>query len=327
MNRYRWMLLLIAPGPIVAGSIALSRLAKSERPAPPARNEVLVRGQDPGEHQPLSLANSTPADEHLISACQARSEALLAALGSDCQAITAAPFVIAGDLSAEELQTWHKETIEPAALAMARTYFDKQPTEPVTVLLFGSKESYERYTEQLYRDRGISIYGYYKPRERTLVMNISTGGGTLVHELTHALLAFDCPDVPDWFNEGLASLHEQCHFRQGEKGVWIEGLVNWRIHRLQTEAQAGRLVPLETFIRDNDFRGEREAINYAQARYFCMFLQQQQVLEPFYAVLKRNIDNDRFGEAALRSVFPDHTWQEINAEFAEFVRQLPPPPP
>ena len=37
-------------------------------------------------------------------------------------------------------------------------------------------------------------------------MNIGTGGGTLVHELTHSLIAFDFPHVPDWFNEGLASL-------------------------------------------------------------------------------------------------------------------------
>jgi hypothetical protein len=188
--------------------------------------------------------------------------------------------------------------------------------------LFSTKDSYEHYAHQLYRDRGISIYGYYKPRERTLVMNISTGGGTLVHELTHALVAFDCAEVPDWFNEGLASLHEQCRFREDERGPWIEGLINWRLPRLQKELAAERVPSLVDFIQDGDFRGEREAVNYAQARYFCLYMQRRGVLEKYYAELRQNIDTDPSGVNAVKAVFPDQSWGELDVEFAKFVQEL-----
>ncbi|HTN75723.1 MAG TPA: hypothetical protein VL096_10775 [Pirellulaceae bacterium] len=324
LNRYRWLLMLLAPGPIVAGSIALSRLARSERPAPPATNDVLVRGQEPEQMRDAPpLSGVWPMNPALEDACRAREAAILSALGEPCQCLVAAPFVIAGDLSAEELAHWHAQTIQPAARAMALRYFETPPDEPITVLLLRSKESYEHYADKLYRDRGISIYGYYKPRERTLVMNIATGAGTLVHELTHALVAFDCERVPDWFNEGLSSLHEQCRFRDDARGPWIEGLVNWRLTRLQAEVAAGRLIPLQTFVRDDDFRGEREAVNYAQARYVCLFMQEQGVLELFYTQLKANIKRDPYGEVALREVFPNYSHAELNAAFAEFVKQLP----
>ena len=40
-------------------------------------------------------------------------------------------------------------------------------------------------------------------------MNISTGGGTLVHEIVHPFVAANFPNCPAWFNEGLGSLYEQ----------------------------------------------------------------------------------------------------------------------
>lgn len=317
--------MLLAPGPIVAGSIALSRITRSERPAPPAVNEVVVRGQAP-EAKPATSSPATiwPIDVRLSAACAARGEQLESLLGADCHVLVAAPFVIAGDLAPEVLREWHSQTIQPAAHAMAERYFSIPPSEPITVLLWSSKDSYEAYSDKLFRDRGISIYGYYKPRERTLVMNISTGAGTLVHELTHALIAFDCPDVPDWFNEGFASLHEQCRFREDEQGPWIEGLINWRLARLQDELAQKRLPSLEDFVRDDDFRNEREAVNYAQARYLCLYLQERGMLETYYATLRKHIETDRTGAKTLLAIFPEHSWQTLNNDYQQFVRQLPP---
>lgn len=325
MSRARKWLMVLGPVPIVAGSIALSNYARSERTAPLATNDVLVPEAPPRNVQLVHyLADDTATDEKLAAACAARGKAIKGQLGEKCEVILGAPFVVAGDMREAELQDWYERTIRPAAVAMGHRYFTRQPTEPITVLLFSSKESYEHYADKLYRDRGISIYGYYKPRERTLVMNIATGGGTLVHELTHALVAFDCPDVPDWFNEGLASLHEQCRFREDDDGPWVEGLVNWRLPRLQKELEAKRVPSLATFIRDDDFRGERESVNYAQARYFCMFMQKRGKLEAYYAALRKHIAKDPHGERAIREVFPDLTWEELDAEYQQFVRELKP---
>jgi hypothetical protein len=326
VSRARLWLMVLGPAPIVAGSIALSNYARSDPAAPLAMNDVLAH-HSPRESE-VQLVHYVEEDQaaasKLAAACAARAKTIDAQLGDKCAVIAAAPFVIAGDMSEAELRDWYDRTIHPAAAAMGHRYFTRRPAEPITVLLFSSKESYEHYSEKLYRDKGISIYGYYKPRERTLVMNIATGGGTLVHELTHALVAFDCPGVPDWFNEGLASLHEQCRFRDDEGGPWVEGLVNWRLPRLQKELEARRVPSLETFIRDDDFRGEREAINYAQARYFCMFMQHRGVLETFYTTLRKNIVNDPHGERAVKAAFPDLTWNELDAEFHAYVRDLQP---
>jgi hypothetical protein len=324
VDRWRWLILLITPGPILWGSIALSKYARSDATQhEPSHNEIAPPLKQTNDHATVQLvAFAEPVDEILHAACETRAADLRQALGEKCEVIVASPFVAAGDMSLDELTKWHQQTIHPAAAAMASRYFEQRPDQPITVLLFATKDSYEHYAHQLYRDQGISVYGYYKPRERTLVMNISTGGGTLVHELTHALVAFDCPDVPDWFNEGLASLHEQCRFREDARGPWIEGLINWRLTRIQQELAAERLPSLADFAVDVDFRGEREAVNYAQARYFCLYLQRRGLLEKFYTQLRANIDDDPRGLQAIKAVFPDRSWPEIDADFAEFLRAL-----
>ena len=133
----------------------------------------------------------------------------------------------------------------------------------------------------LFGESGISIYGYYKPATRTIVVNASTGEGTLLHELTHALVDFDLPGAAEWFNEGLASLHEQSCFREGADGPWIEGLVNWRLVGLQKMVRQGRLRSLESLVAGSDFRGPLEGTNYAHARYFCLYMQDRGVLRQF----------------------------------------------
>ena len=42
------------------------------------------------------------------------------------------------------------------------------------------------------------------------IMNIATGGGTLVHEIVHPYVEANFPGCPAWFNEGLGSLYEAC---------------------------------------------------------------------------------------------------------------------
>ena len=221
-----------------------------------------------------------------------------------------------------ELDRWHQRTIRPAAEAMANCYFREAPSQPITVLLFETEESYNRYAHDLYGDNGISVYGYYKPHLRTLVMNISTGGGTLVHELTHALMDFDFPKVPDWFNEGLASLHEQCTFRDGADGPWVEGLVNWRLPGLQAAIKKKRLRSLKTLIEANDFRGELEGTNYAQARYFCLYLQERGLLKDFYRTFRTAGKDDPLGVKVAAELFPDLSWAQLDTEFQAWVMTL-----
>jgi hypothetical protein len=234
--------------------------------------------------------------------------------------IVRAPFVIAGDLSQHALSNWYEQTIGPATRAMQRLYFRTPPDAPITVYLFSSEESYDRYTEALFGESGVSVYGYYKPMDRTLVMNIGTGGGTLVHELTHALMDFDFPEVPDWFNEGLASLHEECQVHSDERG--IVGRVNWRLTALRQALAEGKLRTLESMITGDDFRGSEEAVNYAQARYFCMFMQQQGVLAYYFHQFHAQCADDPHGDQSLLAVMDQHDWASLNTAFRRWIGEL-----
>jgi len=269
----------------------------------------------------VPTASSQVTAPQLDVECRSDAARVAKKLGEGCACIVRPPFVIAGNLTEAELERWHAQTISPAAQAMARSYFRTPPDQPITVLLFADEESYRDFARRLYQDERVSIYGYYKPAERVLVMNIGTGGGTLVHELTHALIAFDFPRVPDWFNEGLASLHEQCRIRDDETG--IEGLPNWRLPMLIETIQRGKLRSLKSLIDDENFRGGQVGLNYAHARYFCLFMQQRGVLGRFYQRLRESQRDDSRGQAAVEHIFPDHTWEQLDDEFRQWANKLP----
>lgn len=271
----------------------------------------------------VAMASRAGAAElSLHDQCAETAKVLRASVGASRHVIVRPPFVISGNLTRAELDNWHARTLAPATKAMLASYFDRAPDRPITVLLYDNADEYEREAKRLFGDEELSVYGYYKPNRRTLVMNIATGGGTLVHELTHALIDFDFPDVPDWFNEGLASLHEQCRFR--EDGSGIDGLKNWRLPALQQAIRDGQLRSLESLIHDNDFRGRHMGLNYAQARYFCMYLQHLGLLETYYQEFRANQADDPLGALAVRAVFPDQSWAELDQTYRKWVLELEP---
>lgn len=325
LNRTRWLLLLAAPAPIVAGSIYVTRFCKPHRDS--ATGQPVMRATSSG----AALASLIPeaksphqsaAEARLQQACQASADDLLARLWPECSALVAPPLVIAGDLSPRRLERWRRETIEPAIRGMAASYVDVLPHLPVTVLLMANERSYHRATTELFGEQGVSVFGYYKPDLRVLVMNIDTGSGTLVHELTHALLAFDFPTAPDWFNEGLASLHEQCDIRADGRG--LDGQVNWRLKFLKQALADDSLRRLDALMTDGDFR-RQQAVNYAHARYFCLFLQDRGLLSEFYRRFRDDWRRDPEGTATVAALFPGQTWDEIDAEFRVWATKLASP--
>lgn len=316
MTALRWCILFLGPIPIMWIALALTNWA-NEEPVFASSNEVIV---EPTFRIPADETEDN--DQQLNESLKEAARRLQSRLGDDCEVIMQSPFVIGGNLSKEQLQAWHDRTIYPASVALWDTYFEAQPDRPITVLLFTDRETYDDYADRLFGDRSISIYGYYKPSIRTLIMNIGTGGGTLVHELTHALIDFDFDAVPDWFNEGLASLHEQCRFRETAGKHWIEGLENWRLPALQKAIDQKQLGTLQEMCANPDFRGPNVGLNYAQARYFCMFMQQQGKLADFYQRFRKDHRRDASGAASIATVFPDKTWDELEADYRAWVMTL-----
>ena len=321
MSRARLGVLVLGPMLIVATTVAGAYRfdPRLRAPADPdvARTAALVP-----EGLPAAAAKDaqTAVPAALGEECGAAAGELRRKLDQDCEVIMRPPFVVGGDMRAEKLEAWYRDTIEPAARALWASFFERRPSRPLTVLLLREEKSYRRYAKEIFGDEQVAYFGYYKPSRRALVMNISTGGGTLVHELTHALMEADFPAVPDWFNEGLASLYEQCRFTADGQG--IEGLENWRLPMLKQAIREGRLRPLAELISANDFRGEHEALNYAQARYFCLYMQRQGVLAEFYRLLRDGHGEPKDGLVVVRQVFGGKSVADVDREFRRWVATL-----
>ena len=244
------------------------------------------RGQDERPPQPPASAPTTtsrPLDcpcrmETMRREADRAAASLRERLGGSVVVIVDRPFVVAGNLPETQLQRYLATAVRRPAEAMWASLFERRPTRVITILLFADRDSYLAGAKRLFGDEDVSYFGYYRRHERTLVMNIDTGTGTLVHELTHALMAFDYPAAPDWLAEGLAGLHEQC--RVTDEGIL--GLPNWRLEGLQAAIGDDNLRPLADLLTADDFYGPLRGINYAQSRYLCLYLQHRGLLTRFY---------------------------------------------
>ena len=280
--RTRWQTAFLAAAlAVMVGQVLLSGPPSRSAPKPatpttapatrPARKDMA------GAPAPATPAEAYPGAK-LTAACEKVAATLRAKLDDTFIVVTEPPFVMAGDMPRAKLKQYASGTVLAPAKALWRGYFRKKPDKVITVLLFAGDKSYRTWAKTLFNDTRVPHFGYYRPELRTMVMNIGTGGGTLVHELTHSLVVYDFPDVPTWFDEGFASLHEGCRIGTDT----IVGVVNWRLPGLQKAIREGKLRSLRDLITKRDFRGRLEGINYAQARYFVMYMQQQKLLKPFY---------------------------------------------
>lgn len=210
-------------------------------------------------------------------------------------------FVLASDLGPERYRAVRDQTLHPAERALSALFFDTPPSRPIIVYLFEGRESYERWAAALFGgSRPSTPYGFFRASENALVMNIATGGGTLVHELTHALMEPDFPDCPPWLFEGLGSLFEQSQFADGG----IRGLVNWRLPVLRRGLRDGEVLHLKDLMEltPAEFYGEGSGVHYAQARYVLMYLQQRGQLTRFYRTARDARRQDPGGSRSFQAV-------------------------
>jgi len=282
---------------------SVSVLAQATRPAA----EAATRPATPASY---------PSDE-LREATGRKAVGLRGRLDNTFTVVTLPPFVVAGQGGRKAVEVLAVRSVVRPARAMWARYFRRKPDKAITVLLFSGDKSYRTWASRLFGDRDVSHFGYYRPADRTLVMNIDTGTGTLVHELTHSLIAYDFPAVPTWFNEGLASLHEQCRVLDKD----IVGLTNWRLPALQAAIRDGKLRPLRELVTKRDFYGARRGLNYAQARYFVMYMQKRGVLAKFYRHFRARHDGADADVKAVEHVFGKPIAQ-VDADFRAWVGTL-----
>jgi len=208
------------------------------------------------------------------------------------------PFVVVGDEGNKMEEKRASGFMRWAITLLEKDYFGKRPDKLIEVWLFRNEKSFRAGAKKYFGDEPDTPYGYYSPDRDALVMNIGPGAGTLSHELVHPYLEANFPNVPSWFNEGLASLYE----RPVEKKGHIVGLPNWRLPNLKREIKAKTLPSLDKLLKTTrDGFYEAPYDSYAYARYLLLYLQEQGKLHEFYEKFVADT-KDPSGQAALEAV-------------------------
>jgi hypothetical protein len=282
--------------------LALSSVAGCD--SPPRR-----AAPDPEVARPPVAAVQTGAPTEPGALATGPSQAAIAARAAEVQRrmpagftlVVQPPFVVAGDETPDHVRARSRDTVQWAVDKLRADFFDRAPSKVISVWLFKDAESYRDHALALFGDRPSTPYGYYSPTHEALIMNIATGGGTLVHEIVHPFVEADFPGAPPWLNEGLGSLFEQSAERDGH----IVGLPNWRLPALQRALRAGTVQSfgeLTSLDETQFYDDERSGLNYAQARYLLLWLQERDLLVRFYKAHRAARETDPTGYRTLQTV-------------------------
>lgn len=230
------------------------------------------------------------------------------------------PFVVIGDEPAARVKERALRTVRWAVERLKKQYFTKDPNEILNIWLFKDKESYEKHTREIFGDTPTTPFGYFSRQHKALIMNIATGGGTLVHEIVHPFVESNFPECPAWFNEGLGSLYEQSSYRGGR----IVGLTNWRLAGLQKAIKADRVPSFKdlTSTTNRQFYGQDPGTNYAQARYLCYYLQEKGLLEKFHRQFHAAAKDDPTGYETLKKILATDDMDAFQKKWEKFVLAL-----
>ncbi len=230
------------------------------------------------------------------------------------------PFVVIGDESPGVVRYRAEHTVKWAVKKLKSMYFKKDLNAIIDIWLFKDRSSYLKHTWEIFQDKPDTPFGYSSSKHNALIMNIATGGGTLVHEIVHPFVAANFPGCPAWFNEGLGSLYEQ----STERGDEIIGLTNWRLAGLQDSIKKNRVPSFKalTSTTDDGFYNEDPGTNYAQARYLCYYLQEKGLLVTFYHKFHANRNKDPTGFETLKQVLSEPDMDAFKKKWERFVLKL-----
>jgi len=231
------------------------------------------------------------------------------------------PFVVLGDEPAAIVQGRATNTVKWAVDRLKQDFFPRDPAGIIDIWLFRDQTSYTNHALELFNDIPRSPFGYYSAEHAALVMNISTGRGTLVHEIVHAYMHANFPECPPWFDEGLASLYEAPADDNGH----LRGEINWRIKGLEQSIREGKTISFRRLTAMNaaEFYGGLNSTNYnayyAQSRYLCYYLQEKGLLRTFYREFAAGVKADPTGYETLQRVLRVNDMEAFEKQWEDFI--------
>jgi len=313
LSIHRTTILIAGPLALIAGFYLLVFSGSQENSV----SANMVRLSPPESWQSPPVAQPTEFSTALEAACESRAKQIQQQISIPTNRLVKAPYALIGDYEINTLEALYRKAIQPTEYALNVSYFDTKPDQPITIVALSSQERYQRVALDLDQRQTGSYYGYFQSDELRIVLNLTTGSGTLGHELTHALAQIDYPAMPEWFDEGLASLHEQCEF--SEEGNQLLGVSNWRAQILLSALERRRLPGLNSLVSQVRIKTDQEALTYAYARYFCLFLQQKNLLSAYYRKLRTNQASDPGGMLTLKQILNVNDLSAVDAEFQQWL--------
>jgi len=255
------------------------------------------------------------------AAIAAHIERLRSKLPADTYTIVSQPpFVVIGDEPAAIVRDRAVHTVGWAVDRLKQDFFEQDPPAIIDIWLMKDELGYAACARGMLGRQPQIQLGFYASAQRALVINLTAGTGTLVHEIVHPFIHANFPACPVWFNEGLASLFERADERAGH----IIGLTNWRLPHLQRLIRADRCptIAAVTALDRGEFYNRDEADNYAVARGLCYYLQEQGQLVPFYRAFRANYQTDPTGLRTLQQTLHEANLSRLQIKWEKFVRAL-----
>lgn len=198
--------------------------------------------------------------------------------------------------------------------ALKSSFFDKYDPHDklIPVYLAGGDysqtgvKSFLSFCDQIHY-RAVKKVAYYMPLDNSIVAWASSGGGTLVHELVHALMANDFPHAPWWLNEGLACLQEEAN----DQGIPIN---NYRLILIQQAIARDRYcIDWRDLIRTTKYEGANQTtynLLHGYSRYFCKFLYDRWGKNGLAAIYQQIRDSSTWSDAGQIAIIGKVTHAE-----------------
>lgn len=303
--------MVLAVGPVALTAICYAVAApQSENSIQPRRSLAWERSAKTD----ISTTDESPAA--LSQLMVPERDRLTRLLPGPTNFFEASEFLYAGDVSSRVLRQIHDDWVAPIRRSLEVDFFDHRPAGPVVVVVMSDDERYRAASLALEGAERQEYSGYYSRPARRVVVNLSTGSGTLTHELTHALAHADFPAMPEWFDEGLASLYEECEY--SADGNQLRGQDNWRLRVLAEALRGDRLPTLDEMLLSTFGRSNDPAVEYAQARYLCLYLQDQGLLAAYYRKCR---EVDPAGRATLARLVGLNDVAAVDAAFRNWLTE------
>jgi hypothetical protein len=230
-------------------------------------------------------------------------------------------FVIFSDLDEPTTFSIIDKDIRYTIDAMKRNYMRKSPQTVTPIIIFKDYEEYKNFAvgEFGIDPTDLSPYGFYKVSKNIIAIKYVTWKGSPSHEVTHAMIQADFPEIPSWFNEGMAALNEKSTYKDGD----LIGDFSWRILSVKRAFNEDTYTGLEDLMSTNDdeLYSKKASFYYAQSRYLLMYLQQQGLLKEYYKTFRDTFSEDKTGMLQLMRV-SGKSIETLDAELETYLKSF-----